>query len=247
MAGKNKTLRWMRLFVGGYDLSGDARTFDRLENGFAEADLTGWSEGVRNFLAGDARATGVRGFQAILNDATTGALTLLKQTAPTNRVLSMLFGGGAEPAIADPAYLLGAVQMGDVAALDGLTPVLAADFLPEQGQFSDNSRNPFGVVLSPATSLSATTNQASVDHGASSANGGHANLHITASSGGTWAFKIEHSTNDSAWSTLISFTLTGSALASERLTVSGTVNRYTRFVATRTGGTVTPVCAFARS
>ena len=250
MAGKNKTLRWMRLYVGGYDLSGDSRTFSSLDNFFDEADLTGWNEAVYNFLAGSPRHTGVRGYQALLNDtASSGAHSLLKQVAatPNTNRLSLLFGGGAAPAIADPAYIMASAQMGDVRGLEGLSPILTCDFLPDAAQFTNVEENPFGVVLHPATSLSATTNGTSVNNGGSSANGGHANLHITVTSGGTWAFKIQHSPNDSAWADLITFTADGSAITSEQGNVSGTIDQYTRFVATRTSGTVTPICTLARN
>jgi len=53
----------------------------------------------------------------------------------------------------------------------------------------------------------------------------------------TYVVKIQHSTSlGSGYSDLITFTLDGSALGSERVAVaSGTVNRYRRVVATRTG------------
>jgi len=252
MAGKNKTMRWARLYIGGYDLSGDARTFATLENSFGEADLTGWNEGVYNFLAGTPRKTGVRGYQAVLNDVATGTYGLLRllagvQGLPYANRLSILFGGGAEPAINDPAYLLGSVQMSDNMNFESLTGIMNLDFLPDASQFANAEANPLGKVLHPATSLAITTNGTSVNNGASSASGGQANLHTVASSGGTWAFKIEHSPNDSAWATLITFTGNGASITSEQGNVTGTIDQYTRFVATRTSGTVTPVCTFARN
>ena len=246
MAGKNKTLRWMRVFIGGYNLSGDARTLGTLENNFEAADMTGWSEGVYNFIAGSPRHVAVRGFQALLNDAAAAAFAILKDAENSAR-LSILFGGGTEPAIGDPAFLIGSVQMGDLAGWDGLAATISADFLPESSQYAAGVDDPLGKVLHPETSLSATTNGTSVDNGASSANGGHANLHATVSSGGTWAFKIQHSPDNAAWADLMTFTINGSAIASEQKVVTGTIDRYTRFVATRTSGSVTPVCTFARN
>ncbi|MCC6192066.1 MAG: hypothetical protein IT318_23805 [Anaerolineales bacterium] len=241
---KNHLLRWARLYANGFDLSGDARTFASVENMLGEIDLTGWSEAVHNFIDDGYRQVGLRGFQALLNDAAGRAFAILK-TNPTGVEISLLLGGGAEPVAGDPAYLLGAAQFQDRAGLDGGAFVINADFLPQAGVATDH--NPWGVVLHPATSLSATTNGSTIDQAAGSTNGAHANLHMTASSGGTWAFTVEHSTNGSAWSTLMAFTINGSAIASERATVTGTVNRYVRAVATRTSGTVTPVFTFARN
>ena len=63
-AGKTHLMRWMRLYAGGYDLSGDARTFGTLLNNYVDVDLTGWSDAAKNYLAGGGRATGLQGFQA---------------------------------------------------------------------------------------------------------------------------------------------------------------------------------------
>jgi hypothetical protein len=129
--------------------------------------------------------------------------------------------------------------------LDGKAGVIKTDFLPLSGY---TTGTPWGVVLHPETSLSATTNGTSIDNGAATTGGWHANLHTVASSGGTWAFTIEHSSDNSNWSTLGTFTGDGSAIAAEYLTSADgvTVNRYVRFVATRTSGTVTPVVVFCR-
>lgn len=85
-------------------------------------------------------------------------------------------------------------------------------------------------------------NGTSVDRLASSANGAVAVLHATAYSGLTnAAIKIQHSTDNSAWSDLVSFT-TITAIGAERKLVAAatTVNRYVRVVTDVTGtGSVT--------
>ena len=94
-----------------------------------------------------------------------------------------------------------------------------------------------GRSLSDLTAYTATTNGTSVDNAAASSNGAVANLHVTARSGTspTLAVTIQHSTNNSTWTTLATFT-TATAVTSETVTVAGTVNRYTRAVFT-VGGT----------
>lgn len=241
-SGKDKLLRHARVFVGGYDLSGDARTFGSLDNEYNEVEITGWSESVMNFLSEARVMAGVRQFQAITNDTTGRSYAVLKGGNLAYPV-SILFGGGGEPAVPDPAYLLASVQMSDTAGFDGGVGVISADFLPRAGE---SNGKPMGVTLANSA-LTASTNGASHDNEASSADGYHANIHITASSGGAWAFKIQHSTDDSAWSDLASFTVTGDTVEAEHISGTGTVNRYVRFVSTRTSGTVTAVCAFARN
>jgi len=240
---KDFLVRHMRLCVGGYDLSGDSRAFSEAANAFNPIEIGGWNEPVKNYIPG-TRSVGLMGYQAILNDAAGRSFAVLQAAENSNR-LSLLFGSGDAPAVNDPAYLLASVQMNDQASFASEIGVLTADFLPDASQAPDYE--PFGKVLLPETALSATGNGTSVDNLASSANGAHANLHILVSSGGTWALIIEHSVDNAAWATLITFTSDGSAVASEHGTASGTVNRYTRFTYTRTSGTLTAVVTLARN
>ena len=92
---------------------------------------------------------------------------------------------------------------------------------------------------------------ASVDNAASSTNGGAAVLHVPTNSvaGGTTTIKVQHSTNDSTWADLITFTAVGaSTVTSELSAVSGTVNRYLRATASTAGssGAITYMVTFAR-
>jgi hypothetical protein len=149
--------------------------------------------------------------------------------------------------VGDPAYLLGAVQISDPAGWDGQAAAISADFINDQSAYAVAINYPWGVVLSPETSYSSTQTQGSADNGAATTAGAHAHLHVTASSGGTWAFTIEDSANDSDWATIMTFTANGSAVTSERQTSAGAVRRYVRAVLTRTSGSVTAVITFARN
>lgn len=77
-----------------------------------------------------------------------------------------------------------------------------------------------------------------VDHGASTAFGGIGVLQVSAVSGTTPALvaKIQHSSDGTTWADLITFSSQNS-VNGEYLTVSGTVNRYTRALWTITGTT----------
>lgn len=93
-----------------------------------------------------------------------------------------------------------------------------------------------------------TVNSTSVDNLASSANGGAAILHVTTvTGGGNCVMKIQHSTDNSVWVDLITFT-TATAATYERKEVAAgtTVNRYTRATGVATTGTYTWSTAFAR-
>jgi len=244
-SGKDKLLRHARLYVGGYDLSCDARTVSSLDLRYEEADLTGWCELVRNYIPGSPLLTGIRGFQGLMNDTAGRSYAVLKDADNLSQV-SFLFGGGGAPAVGDPAYLMPSVQLGDLAGWDSMAATISADFLPDSNQVAANTKKPLGVVLQNATGLTATTTNGSHDNEAGTTNGWQANLHVTATSSGDYAFVIEDSTNDSDWTTLGTFTADGSAVTSEYLTGSGAVDRYVRVVSTRTAGTVTAIITFAR-
>ena len=94
-----------------------------------------------------------------------------------------------------------------------------------------------GISLGDLTALTATGTGTSVDNSASTSNGFIAQIHVTAASGTTPTMTaiIQHSTNNSTWATLGSFTAATGA-TSERISGTGTVNRYVRISYT-IGGT----------
>lgn len=104
-----------------------------------------------------------------------------------------------------------------------------------------------GRSLHDLAAETATGNGTAVDDTAGTTNGGVGCLHVTAYSGFTnVVFKIQHSTDNSVWADLITFT-TVTAITSQRTAVTGTVNRYLRVIRTVTGtGSATFVAAFAR-
>jgi len=250
-SGKDKLTTGMRLYLGGYDLSGDARTFGTLLNSHETADITGWSEGLINYLAAH-RSVGVTGFQALMNDATGKAWGQLKTPGSnTGSQLSIGFGGGgSDPAVGDPAYHLPSIQFSANPAIDSNAVVFTSDFMPDAGQVDSGVNNPAGVVLRGPTALSATltaSSSNSVDNEAAATNGWSAIIQVLSTSSGNFAFTIEHSSDDSAFSTLGTFTTTGGSVGSELLTGTGTVNQYVAFNAARTAGTVTVVVTFVRN
>lgn len=105
------------------------------------------------------------------------------------------------------------------------------------------------VLLAARASVSATGNQTSVDQAASSTGGAVGYLHLTANAQtGTTIVKVQHSTDNVTFTDLITFTtVTAGTTASERVAVTGTVNRYVRAQYTLSGtGADTITVAFSR-
>lgn len=244
-AGKNKTLRYTRMYVGPYDLSGDSRTFSALEYSTGEVPVNGWSEDA-NYLSDQVFVRSVTGYQAIVNDDTGRSFDALAG-APNDHVVTVAIGGGAAPAVSDLCYMLPAVQMSDQTALDGGVAVISADFMANAVNADANIRRPIGYVLLPLTALTATSTGTSVNNGAASLLGGYAHLHIFASDAGEWSCKVQHSANNVDWSDLITFAADGSVIVAEAKSASGTINQYTRSLLTRTSGTMTAAVFFARN
>jgi len=106
-----------------------------------------------------------------------------------------------------------------------------------------------GVSLRDLTAATTTGTGTAVDNTASSANGGAGVLHVTANSHNAGAtFKVQHSADNSTWADLITFTaVSTTTLASERVAVTGTVNRYIRASWTLAGtGSITFHVNFSR-
>jgi hypothetical protein len=102
-----------------------------------------------------------------------------------------------------------------------------------------------GKMLHVSGAETATGTESSLDNTASSANGGRANLHITAITG-TWTIVVEESADDSNWAAIATFsgkTATGGFTAE----VTGTVKQYLRASHTEdSAGSCTYVLGFAR-
>lgn len=89
-----------------------------------------------------------------------------------------------------------------------------------------------GVILQELATKTEDWNNTSVDdNGGSSSSGGVGYLQVTESFG-AFTGKIQHSTDNVAWADLITFATVSAAPDAERKTVSGTVNRYLRFIGT---------------
>lgn len=103
--------------------------------------------------------------------------------------------------------------------------------------FSHGSAMGMGQWLHDRVARTATGNGVSVDNGAATTNGYQTTLHVTAMAGTsspTLVVKVQHSTNDSTWVDLATFT-TAADETSEFKSGTGTVNRHVRVIWTITG------------
>jgi hypothetical protein len=107
-----------------------------------------------------------------------------------------------------------------------------------------------GVILHPLAARTTDTNGTTVDQLAGTTAGGAGYVQCTAFSGFSGAVvKVQHSTDDSSWSDLITFTTIAAAPTAERIALASgaTVNRYVRAMVDVTGtGSITFCVGFNR-
>lgn len=113
-------------------------------------------------------------------------------------------------------------------------------FIVNKASFRANDGFDFGISLHDQTAAEvSSTNSASVDNLAATNNGGVGFLHVTGTFGSspTLTVKIQHSTDNSAWVDLITFTAL-TAITKERIVIApGTqVRRYLRATSAIGGG-----------
>lgn len=105
-----------------------------------------------------------------------------------------------------------------------------------------------GVSLADLAEVTSGANGSAHTAAAGTSNGGIATLHVTAVTG-TLTVKVQHSSNNSTWADLATFTA-ATAATSERITVAPgtTVNRYLRasWTLTGAGAAATFTTSFAR-
>jgi len=139
---------------------------------------------------------------------------------------------------------------GKLTAYEVSAPV--ADVVSITAQFQADSGIGNAISLHALGADTATANNTSVDNTTSSTNGGYATLHVTANTmNGTDIFKVQHSSDNSTWADLSTFsTVASTTVTAERKTVASgtTVNRYLRSTLTAAGtGSITYHINFARA
>ena len=214
-------------YVGGYDLSGDVGSVENAGSPRGTLDVTAISQSGMDRLL--MPSTGEISFRSFFNDAALAEHIILK-TLPTTDTQVVYAKGQA---IGDSCAMLVAKQLNYDASRN------ADGSLEFAITASSTSGVPleWGVMLSAADDTHGSAgSSSSLDSGASSSAGAAAYLQVIDINSGTPTFKIEDSTNDSSWSDLVSFSAVanGNEPAFQRVTVSGTVNRYLRVTSTGT-------------
>lgn len=228
-----------RLYVGLLQFSGYTKGYN-LAYQSEMLDVTVLTSTSKEFIPGQESAT--FNVDMLLDNAATASsqFGILYTAKSTPQVVTLAPSGTARGAETWQ------VQSNE---LNFSTTAPVADVVSATVAFQSDGLVDPGVVIDPETAITVDTNGTSVDNTAATSNGGVAHLHVTAYSGLTSnSIILEHSTNNSVWTTLTTFTLV-TGTGSERLVVAPgtTVNRYLRIRDDVTGtGSCTRFVSFAR-
>jgi hypothetical protein len=226
----------VQVLVSGYNLTGDmnAITITDARNMLKAATF---GDAVEKSVVG--RRQSKLEHTGFLNADVARAHPVLKGLAIED-VISVLVGQNATPAAGDISYSL-AIRQQQYKTLPEINKVIpfTASFAP-RGQAGE-----WGQALAAPVTITNTTSGTSIDYGTATTNGGSAALHILqAAATDTYAITVQGSTTGAfagEETTLATFTKNGSALGAERLSVSGTIPRYVRYRAVRTGSAGNPM------
>ena len=229
-----KTGLAQKFFHGVYDLSGDIGAISSWSTPVATLDVTGIDKSATERLQG--LVTGSLSFNSFFNDAAAQAHVALR--APTSGApITWAFGS----------------TVGDVA---GMLQGEGIDYAPSRGMDGglvfDVTMDTYttlpgwGVMLTPGLKTdTSAANGATLDQSAQTTAGAEAILHVTSFTGSNFTATVQDSANGSSWGTLKAFTQV-TDVGSERVTVSGTVERYVRVISTGTFNPVSFAVSFRR-
>lgn len=218
----------MRLYLQGYDLSGDVGAINTIRASTATLDVTSID------LSAMKRITGLRdgeiSFNCFFNDAALAEHALLS-TLPTTNVLALVLRGTTR---GDACWALTAKQVNydwnraQDGSLTGTVQLIGA------GGFALET----GELLVAKTTHASATDETALDGTAQSTSGAVGFLQHFSAASGTVEYDIEDSSDNNTFANLLAFSdvATPYAPIAQRVAVAGTVERYVR---ASTNGTFT--------
>jgi len=233
-----------RLYVQGYDLSGDANAIGSM----------GWSQSLYDVTTLDSSAV-----KRIVGEASGEVSVDVFFDAASNKSHSVFTSNSGKQPSTDQVVLVpwgsavGSKSAGLVAkqADYSVNSAIGSPITATATYSSNATPTEFGTMVTAFDdTITSSTSGSSVDDSTSSSNGGSWIYQILAFSavGGNarWLVNLQHSTNDSSFSDVISAYVT--AIGAARGEFTGTLNRYVknRVVLDASSGSITFAIAYVR-
>ena len=223
-----------KFFIGSSDISGDVSAISSWSTPVQTLDVTGIDLSAMDRLQG--LVSGSLSFNTFFNDAT-GAQHLALRVPNSGTPVTWALG----QSVGSVAGMLQAqgINYDPTRAADGM---LTFDITMDTYE----TLPVWGVMLTAGLDTDTTgASTATLDQGAQTSAGAEAILHVTAFTGSNFTATIQDSANGSDWGTLVAFTQV-TDIGTERVTVSGTVERYVRVTTTGTFNPVNYAVSFRR-
>lgn len=240
-----------KVLVDEFDLSAFFNSLDIAQT-MDTAETTSFGSSSKSYIPGLADATlSLSGMFSQDTDGSDEELSAILGSTTTPLVTVILEAGTVgKPAVVAKAHETNYALSSPVGDIVSVT----ADFNASTDATANllyGLRSGKSLTANASIAFGSLGNLASVDNGASSSNGGMANLHVTANtiSGGNTTIKVQESADNSTWADLITFTAVGATtVTTEQKVVTGTVARYLRATASTAGssGAITFHIGFAR-
>lgn len=215
-----------RLYYNQYDLSGDVGAVQTMRASRAVQDVTGIDKDAVERLG--VLPDGEMSFTAFWNDSASQSYPVLSALG-TADVIGSYFAGTA---IGNEAVSIKAKQVSlDVNRGQDGSLVLTTQLLGNGAPLD------FGHQLTNGKQTFASSGTATKDdYGAATSYGASAYLHLLSIASGTATVKVQHSSDDSTYADLITFTASAAGTAERASTaaITTTVNRYLRVNVTGT-------------
>lgn len=248
--------KWKRVYIDGYDVSGNGRTIGPLVIEYDAVDLTApMSDQVKGYLRGHAQVSpGV--FNAVFDNATSPLGIYAIAVSQASRFVMVAQGIRAAPAQGDPVFAGHFLNTGGQ-LLDDAGAVVVN--MPFAGWAADASSlqfsNPWGVLLHANGAETAVNSAVGVDDRGAATTGGGYLAWQRIGGNGTATLKAQHASTNSdgsfadvtgATSGSMDFSTPGAGI--NYTTNALTINRYLRWqIVLGTATTVSFVAAFMRN
>jgi hypothetical protein len=216
------------LYVAGYDLSGDVGSLGRVGGGPAVLDVTGIDKSAYERIGG--LRDGAIEYVAYFNPAAGQAHERLSLLPTADQIVTYCRG----TSLGSPGACLVSKQIN----YDGTRGDDGAFTFAVQAQANGDGLEWGRLLTAGKRSDTTATNGSSLDAGAASSDGLQAYLHVFAFTGTSVTVKLQSSSDDGVADTFAdvsggAFTA-ASGITSERIALTGSVERYLRVVTTGT-------------
>ena len=228
-------------YVGGYDVSGDVNSVDTISGGPAVLDFTTVDKSA--VVRQGGLRSGEIDFTTFIESGGTASTTEKGLfSLPTSSTVVSYFRGTA---VGNPAASLYGKQV-------NFDPARGTDgsLTAKVQSLSDGYGLEWGKQLTAGLRTdTAGTVGTSVNNGGATTYGGQAYLHVTSFSGTAATVTVEHSTDNSSYSTLLTFSTITAAPFSQRVATSAgtTVDQYVRATTAGTISSMTFAVEFVRN